>query len=99
MGDWITLLELFQREIPKASSWRRPPSFDTYPFGPGNPPESPSQTQLSYDKVGGSGSGSPHLGAVSLQFLDTSPFFPGILLSRKPSEPQRKQRSVFENNG
>ena len=29
---------------------------------------------------------------------DTSPFFPEILLSRKPSEPQEKQRSVFEKN-
>ena len=28
---------------------------------------------------------------------DTSPFFPGILLSRKPSEPSRKQL-VFEKN-
>ena len=29
---------------------------------------------------------------------DTSPFFPGILLFRKLSEPQEKQRPVFEKN-
>ena len=29
---------------------------------------------------------------------DTSPFCPGILLVRKPSESQEKQRSVLEKN-
>ena len=41
------------------------------------------------------------LGVLPLDFAtvlgDTSPFFPGIrILSSKPSEPQGKQRSVFE---
>ena len=38
----------------------------------------------------------PPLGVVP---GDTSPFFPGILLSRKPSEPQGKQLAFEKNDG
>ena len=42
---------------------------------------------------------SPEKQHTPLVLGDTSPFFPGILLFRKPSEPQGKQLVFEKNNG